>query len=39
MFLNVSIHKEAKIQFKCKQFDLLMLIQLNKYAIAQFHKS
>ncbi len=38
-FLNVSIHEEAKIQFRCKWLDFLMLIQTSERAIAQFHKS
>ncbi len=38
-FLNVSIHKRAKIQFKCRWLNLLMLIQTSEHAIAQFHKS
>ncbi len=38
-FLNVSIHKKAKIQSRCKWLNLLMLIQTSECAIAQFHKS
>jgi len=38
-FLNVSIRKRAKIQFRCKWLNLLMLTQTSKRAIAQFHKS
>ncbi len=38
-FLNVLIHKEAKIQFRCKRLNLLMLTQMSECAIAQFHKS
>ncbi len=39
MFLNVAIHKEAKIQFRCKRLNLLMITQMSEHAIAQFHKS
>ncbi len=39
MFLNVSIHKEAKIQSKCKRLNLLTLTQMSERAIAQFHKN
>ncbi len=39
MFLNTSICKEAKIQFRCKWLDFLMMIQMSECAIAQFHKS
>ncbi len=39
MFLNVSICKEAKIQFRREQLDLLMITQTSEHAIAQFHKS
>ncbi len=38
-FLNVSIHKEAKIQSKCRWLDSSMLISTSEHAIAQFHKS
>ncbi len=38
-FLNVSIHEETKIQFKCKRLNLLMMTQMSERAIAQFHKS
>ncbi len=39
MFLNVSIRKRAKIQSRCRQLNLLTLIQTSERAIAQFHKS
>ncbi len=39
MFLNVSIHKKAKIQSRCRWLNFLMLIQTSERAIAQFHKS
>jgi len=39
MFLNVSIHKKAKIQFRCRQLDLLTSIQTSEHVITQFHKS
>ncbi len=39
MFLNVSIHKEAKIQSKCKRLNLLTSTQMSERAIAQFHKN
>ena len=38
-FLNVSIRERAKIQFRCRQLDLLMSTQTSERAIAQFHKS
>ncbi len=38
-FLNASICKEAKIQFRCRWLDFLMMIQTSKRAIAQFYKS
>ncbi len=38
-FLNVSIHEEAKIQFKHEWLNFLMMIQTSKCAIAQFYKS
>ncbi len=36
---NVSICKEAKIQFKCEWLDFLTTIQTSECAIAQFYKS
>ncbi len=39
MFLNILIHKEAKIQFKHERLDFLTLTQMSEHAIAQFHKS
>ncbi len=39
MFLNTSIHEEAKIQFRCKRLDFLLITQMSERAIAQFHKS
>ncbi len=33
MFLNVSIHEEAKIQFKCKLLNLLTSIQMSERVI------
>ncbi len=39
MFLNVSIHKEAKIQSRREWLDLLTSTQTSERAIAQFHKS
>ncbi len=38
-FLNVSIRKEAKIQFRCSWLDSSTLISMNEHAIAQFHES
>ncbi len=38
-FLNVSIHEKTKIQFRCKWLNFLMMTQMSKRAIAQFHKS
>jgi len=34
MFLNASIHKEAKIQSRCKWLNFLMMIQMSERAIA-----
>ena len=39
MFLNASIHEEAKIQSRRERLDLLMMTQTSERAIAQFHKS
>ncbi len=38
-FLNVSIHEEAKIQFRRRWLNFSMLISTSEHAIAQFHKS
>ena len=38
MFLNALICEEAKIQFKCKRLNFLMIIQMSEYAIIQFYK-
>ncbi len=38
-FLNVSICKEAKIQFRRERLNFLTLTQISEHAIAQFHKS
>jgi len=38
-FLNASICKEAKIQSRRKRLNFLMMIQMSKRVIAQFHKS
>jgi len=38
-FLNASIRKEAKIQFRCKRLNLLTMTQMSERAITQFHKS
>ncbi len=39
MFLNVSIHEKAKIQFKCRWLDSSTLISTSEHAITQFYKS
>ncbi len=39
MFLNVSIHEETKIQFRCKWLNSSTLISASEHAIAQFHKN
>jgi len=38
-FLNISIHEEAKIQFRREWLNFLTLTQMSERAIAQFHKS
>ncbi len=38
-FLNALIHEEAKIQFRRERLNFLMMTQMSKRAIAQFHKS